>query len=81
MRKSVQEQTLHTDAKAKTLADFKEARCQRAYYADREARLSIIMHDSLDGAMGDREEEMATCRAAKKSSGQDRRVLRHDRVD
>jgi hypothetical protein len=75
MRKSVQEQTLHADAKAKTLADFKEARCQRAYYADREACLSVIMHNSLDGAMGDCEEEMATRRAAKrKSSGQDGRA-------
>jgi hypothetical protein len=71
MRKSVREQTLHAVAKAKTLADFEEARHQRAYYADREACLSVIMLDSLDGATGDCEEEMATRRAAKKSSGQD----------
>jgi hypothetical protein len=74
MRKSVRKQILHAVARAKTLADFKEAHRQHAYYADREARLSVIMHNSLDGAMEDHEEEMATRRAAKKSSGQDRRA-------
>ncbi len=74
MRKSVREQNFAAAAKAKTLADLAKARRQRDFYADQEARLSVLASESFDEDMGDCEEELSACRALKKSSLEDGRA-------
>jgi hypothetical protein len=75
MRKSVREQNSAAAAKAKAVADLAEARRQRAFYADQEARLCVLAHENFDDEiMGDREEEIKTRRAPKKSSLEDGRA-------
>ena len=74
MRKSVREQNSAAAAKAKTLADLAEARRQRDFYADQEARLSVLASESFDEVMGDCKEELSACRALKKSSLKDGRA-------
>ena len=75
MRKSVREHNSAAAAKAKTVADLAKDRRQRAFYADQEARLSVLAHESFsDEVMGDREEQLLTRRAPKKSSLEDGRA-------
>jgi hypothetical protein len=74
MRKSVREQNSAAAAKAKTLADLAGACRQRDFYANQEARLSVLASESFDEVMGDREEELSARRALKKSSLKDGRA-------
>ena len=73
MRKSLREQHATATAKAKTQADLAEARRQREYYADQEARLAVLATGAFDEDMGDHEEEVSTRRALKKASLDDGR--------
>jgi hypothetical protein len=67
MRRAIREQNIAAAAKDKTLAELSEARRQREYYADKEARLAVLASESsFDEEMEDREDELQTHRAAKK---------------
>ncbi len=48
MRKLVREHNSAAAAKAKAVADLAEARRQCAFYADQEARLSVLAHETFD---------------------------------
>ena len=73
MRKSLREQHATATAKAKTQADLAEARRQREYYADQEARLAVLATGAFDEDMGDHKEEVSTRRALKKANLDDGR--------
>jgi hypothetical protein len=72
MRKAVRAQSAAAAAKAKTHANLAEARRQRQYYADQEARFAILASDSFDEAM--EEHKCPTRRALKKASLDDGQV-------
>ena len=69
MRKAIRDQNNAAAAADKTRAELYEARRQRAFYADKEARLSILASaSSFDEEMEDCEEEFRPHRAAKKTN-------------
>ena len=78
MRKAVRAQNVAAAAKAKTHANLAEARRQRQYYADQEARFAVLASGSFDETMEKRIEEAPTRRALKKASLDDGQVLSND---
>ena len=78
MRKAVRAQNAAAVAKAKSHADLAEARRQREYYADQEARFAVLASESFDETMEDRKEEGPTQRALKKAGLNDGQVLSND---
>ena len=70
MRKAIREQNIAAAAADKARAELSEARRQREYYADKEARLAVLLASasSFDEEMEDCEEELQTHRAAKKTN-------------
>ena len=68
MRKAVRAQSAAAAAKAKTHANLAEARQQRQYYADQEARFAVLASESFDEAMEEHKDEGPTRRALKKAS-------------
>ena len=60
MRKAVRAQSAAAAAKAKTHANLAEARQQRQYYADQEARFAVLASESFDEAMEEHKDEGPT---------------------
>jgi len=78
MRKAVRAQSAAAVAKAKTQANLAEARRQRQYYADQEARFAVLASESFDETMEEHREEDPTRRALKKTSLDDGQVSSND---
>jgi hypothetical protein len=78
MRKAVRAQSAAVAAKAKTHANLAEARRQRQYYADQEARFAVLASESFDETMEENKEEGPTRRALKKASLDDGQVSSND---
>ena len=76
MRKAVRAQNVSAATKAKTLANLSEARQQRQYYTDQEARFAVLA--SFDETMEERNKEGPTRRALKKASLDDGQVSSND---